>query len=79
MWLTRMRSVNPPSRSLTGSSSVRPRASQIAMSTADLALGLPTVRPSRAPTTSRSVSVSPTTCGAKICSMTATMPVWVSP
>ena len=48
---------------MTGSSRVRPSASQIAMSTAALAVGLPTVRASRALTTSRSVSVSPTSCG----------------
>ena len=48
---------------MTGSSRVRPSASQIAMSMADLAVGLPTVRASRALTTSRSVSVSPTICG----------------
>ena len=79
MWLTRMRSVNPPSIALTGSPSVRPSASHTAMSTAALAVGLPTVRAIRAVMTSRSSSVSPTICGVKICSMTATMPAWVSP
>lgn len=74
-----MRSVNPPSSSPTGSSSVRPNASQIAMSMAALAVGLPTVRASRACTTSRSVSVSPTICGVNTLEITATMPAWVSP
>ena len=73
MWLTRMRSVYPPSRLLTGSSSVRPSASQIAMSIAALAVGLATVRASRVVTTSRSVSVRPTIWGAKIWSITAMM------
>ncbi|GAP57027.1 hypothetical protein AHiyo6_35920 [Arthrobacter sp. Hiyo6] len=43
MWLTLMLSEYPPSRAVTGWPSVFPITSQMAMSTADLAVGLPTV------------------------------------
>ena len=79
MWHTRMWSENPPKSSLTCRPRVRPHASQMAMSMADLAVGLPTVRARRAFTTSRSVNFRPTTCGANTWEITAMMPAWVSP
>ena len=51
----------------------------MAMSSADLAVGLPIVRDSRVWICSRSIRSRPTTWPAKMVSITATMPAWVSP
>ena len=79
MWETRIRSVKPPSSSLTEAPRVCPIASQIAMSTAAFATGLPTVRFRRACTTSRSRMPTPSIAGAKWSTMIERTDVWVSP
>ena len=76
---TRIRSVKPPSSSLTEVPRVCPIASQIAMSTAAFATGLPTVRFRRACTTSRSRMPTPSIAGAKWSAMIERTDVWVSP
>ena len=76
---TRIRSVKPPSSSVTEAPRVCPMASQMAMSTAAFATGLPTVRFSRACTTSRSRMPTPTIAGAKWSAMIERTDVWVSP
>ena len=76
---TRTRSVKPPSSSLTDAPSVCPRASQMAMSTAAFATGLPTVRSMRARATSRSRMPTPTSCGPKWSATIERTETWVSP
>ena len=79
MWLTRIESVHPPSRVVTGVFRALPMASQRAMSRAPLATWLWMVRRITAWICERSNTLRPTTWGAKTSSSTCLMDTWVSP